>query len=182
METFYDLMLLNNWEFLLGVGNITLAIVVVGVTVYNNKRNRLVHLADKRKEWLVEFRSRVAELTALLTMSRFEDSILQNKKTSLDKEGDEKANYKFLEEIKSYNVVRTRMITLTNELMLLSFEDDNDAFLTTKMGDLLKVVSSFDKVQYEGEEIKTSELATKIMAASHLIVSAKWKKIKELDA
>lgn len=36
-----------------------------------------IDLTDKHKEWLVEFRSTAAELTAKLTMGRFQETVCE---------------------------------------------------------------------------------------------------------
>ncbi|MER3318887.1 MAG: hypothetical protein RIB79_11410 [Allomuricauda sp.] len=173
----YDCMVLANWELMLGIGNIILAIAVVGVTIYNNKRNRRVHLADKRKDWLVEFRSKVAELTAMLTMMKYENTVFKNKMESFRTDKDVKIGYELLEEIQSYNKTTSRYLTLINELTLLSFEDGDDVVSSTNMGALLDELLA---MQTSGEDEKASKLAVKIMSVANTIIAAKWEKIKDL--
>ena len=50
----------------IGIGTFTLAIVLAIVNWRSSNRDRKVHIADKRHDWLKEFRSDVAEfLTAM---------------------------------------------------------------------------------------------------------------------
>lgn len=151
--------------------------MVIGVTIYNNKRNRRIHLADKRKEWLVEFRSKVAELTAMLTMGRFDETVLRNKIESLDNDKNAESDLKTMDEVEAFNNKTSRRLTLINEIMLLSFEDGDDIVSATNMGDLLRQVS---EMQSFGEDSSTGQLARNIMTAANNIIIAKWEKIKGL--
>lgn len=100
----------DHGEFLIGAGTFLLAIIVAISTGYTAKRNRRVHIADKRKEWLGEFRSKVAELLLTLTL--------------LDRKRD-------LEILERHNL-------LINELLLLSFQDMDNSDASKSMTELLQ--------------------------------------------
>ena len=58
------------WEISLGISNLLLAGVVAWSSWYSSKKDRKVHIADKRMEWVREFRSNMAELMeAMRTMN-----------------------------------------------------------------------------------------------------------------
>ena len=46
----------------IGVGTIFLGIIVLIVNSNNSSKDRKIHIADKRKDWMVEFRNLVGEL------------------------------------------------------------------------------------------------------------------------
>ena len=60
----------NNWieygELAIGIGTFTLAIVLDIISYRNSIRDRAVHIADKRQEWVKDFKASVIKILVLL--------------------------------------------------------------------------------------------------------------------
>ena len=51
-------------ELAIGIGTFILAVAVAVSTYYNSRKDRKVHIANKRHEWINEVRNLVSEITS----------------------------------------------------------------------------------------------------------------------
>lgn len=157
-------------EYLSGIGTLVLGIatIVLGILNYRlstmvreesrraSEKDRKVHLADKRMEWIVEFRDTVSEILSLAYMAappRAENA----------------------------NDLLTRFLTLKNKLELLEPGPDGfDWDIMERASVELKEIENY----LTGDAIldKYESARRRLMEKSKSAIREKWKKIKNLDA
>ncbi|NAY93473.1 hypothetical protein GTQ34_16295 [Muricauda sp. JGD-17] len=169
-------------ELAIGIGTLALGIAVLISTGVSNRRNRRVHLADKRKEWLKEFRDKIAELMSLMTRIDWDEKSYYNQPDLPEKLSQEFLSIEsaqFLRDgIREIKQDLNRYKQLLSELMLLLFEDGQDTESLKQMNTLL--VSLAD-AQINRTSATEGQNKARIIEVAKTIIDEKWRKIKYLE-
>lgn len=149
----------------IGIGTFVLAVVLGVIGWYNSKRDRKVHIADKRHDWINEFRTNVAEFYTVMN-----DAGMVN-----DFGGHEG---------QTRDVVRQLNLSLNKLRLLLDPKSEHTNKLLTYMGEMIRLIMvEYNAIAPEGEDNYRQEIAkmdSEIYMVSEKIISEKWEKIKNL--
>ncbi|WP_431130111.1 hypothetical protein [Flagellimonas flava] len=144
------------WEITLGLSNLTLAGIVAWSTYKNAKKDRSVHIADKRSDWNKNFIDIVSEMQLLQ-----EKILLQRLSTkSLNIEIDEEYQ---------------RLMFLSNKLGLM-FNKDEQGY------EIYKVETEIHNAIISKNLDKVLEFSKKLDKLAHDILGKQRKMIAELDS
>ena len=56
---------INYGNLSIGIGTFILAIILGITTIISNRKSRKIHIADKRQDWIINFRKQIAEILTL---------------------------------------------------------------------------------------------------------------------
>jgi len=141
------------WEIALGASNFILAAVVAWSTWRNAKKDRKVHLADKRMEWITDFRNTVSELVSVAHMAappRPDNA----------------------------NELMERFLTLKNKLSLMGLTEPGFVWDAENIVYDFGRLESF--MAEGGPSHDYDRIRATIMEKSQNIINEKWEKIKDL--
>ena len=144
------------WEIALGASNFILAAVVAWSTWRNAKKDRKVHVADKRMEWITEFRNAVSELLSAAFLAR-------NGREELEPH------------IEKFFVLKAKLEMMDTK----RFDEKQERLLQNPglefyIGDLEAYIKS--------ESINTyDEIRTQIINRSCKAIETEWQKIRNLE-
>ncbi|MDH7444647.1 hypothetical protein [Aquimarina sp. 2201CG14-23] len=156
MNTFQLINLVDLGNLILGFGTFFLGIVVLYINTKNSNRDRRIHLADKRQQWIVEFRSTIVEL--LIEMEKVNSSI--------DNTSEQSSKYE--DEISLPLIKKLHEITL-----LVDSFNDKSADLLDEIGASISLIKN-DRVQFLNN-------IPKILILSKELIHHEWEKIKTLS-
>ncbi|GMN12107.1 hypothetical protein MTsPCn9_34560 [Croceitalea sp. MTPC9] len=142
-------------EIAIGAGTFILGIVVAITTGYTARRNRKIHIADKRMEWITEFRNTISELISVAYMAA----------PPHDKE-----QLKLLE----------RYLTLMNKIDLMGLVEEGPIWNEEHIIFDISEMESFVEGNMSNQNF--IELKDRILQKSQRIINEKWDKIKNLES
>lgn len=140
-------------ELAIGAGTFLLALVVALTTAYTARRNRRIHIADKRMEWINEFRNTITELIALCYLAA---------------PPRDESSTKLLE----------RYLTLQNKIDLMGLTEEGPIWDEEHIIFDISEMESFVEGNMTNQDF--IELKDRILQKSQRIINEKWKKIKNL--
>ncbi|WP_127140337.1 hypothetical protein [Flagellimonas marinaquae] len=145
--------ILDYGELAIGAGTFLLGIVVAISTGYTARRSRRIHVADKRMEWVTDFRNTISELISVAHMAsppRPDNA----------------------------NELLERFITLRNKIALMGLSEEGkimDAEHISYDINRLELYATGDDVTSSFERLQWD-----ILNKSQSIINEKWDKIKGL--
>ncbi|MEM6863524.1 MAG: hypothetical protein AAF575_00015 [Bacteroidota bacterium] len=148
------------WEICLGASNLVLAGVVAWSSWSSSKKDRKVHIADKRMEWITDFRNTVSELLAFAYLAM-----------------PPRASGVRAEE------VLERFAAFRNKISLMGLSPEG----FVGEGDFMRDIHMLNDFVFHGPTagIRTNasfdDLRIRIINKSQEIINEKWQKIRNLD-
>jgi len=142
-------------QLAIGTGTLILAIVVAITTAYTSRRNRRIHIADKRMEWITEFRNTISELISVCYMAA----------PPHDKE-----QLKLLE----------RYLVLSNKIDLMGLTEEG--FIWDKEHIVFDISNMESFIHGKMGSDEFMDLKEIVLQKSQKIINEKWDKIKKLKS
>ena len=149
----FETSILDYGELAIGVGTFLLGITVAVTTAYTSRRGRRIHIADKRMEWITDFRNTISELISVAHMAappRNNDA----------------------------NHLLERFITLRNKIALMGLSEEGRIMEPEHISYDINRLELY--VNGENMENTFQNLQWALLNKSQRIINEKWKKIKEL--
>lgn len=145
--------ILDYGEIAIGLGTFLLGVAVAFSTGYNARRNRRIHIADKRMEWITEFRDTITELIAVCYLAAQHPD--ENSRNLLE-----------------------RYLTLQNKIDLMGLTEEGPIWDEEHIIFDISEMESFVEGNMTNQDF--IELKDRILQKSQRIINEKWKKIKNL--